>query len=122
MNNYMQLSSSTQFVSRIQDNHIISSMNIYTHFITQCILANLSTMVGPLSSFVHSIYSFFFVKCSGIKSPFSLIIIPLISLGFLHSWYKNSRHSLMVFLQPFSSKVIKNRRKEVIRSIPFGSK
>jgi len=66
-------------------------------------------MVNPLPSFVHSIYSFFFVKCSGIKSPFSPIFILFFSLGFLHSWCKNYGHSLMVFLHPFGSKVIKTR-------------
>jgi hypothetical protein len=34
-----------------------------------------SAMVGPLSWFVHSIYSFFFVKCSRILSHFFLIFL-----------------------------------------------
>jgi len=39
MNNYMQFSSSTQFVIKIQQNHIFLSMNNYMQFITQCTLA-----------------------------------------------------------------------------------
>jgi len=76
-------------------------------------------MARLLPSLVHSIYSFFFVNCSGIKSPFNPIFIPLFSLGFLQSWCKNSRHSLMIFLYFFVSKVTKNIGKEVTRPIPY---
>jgi hypothetical protein len=99
-----------------------------TSMATQCILSHNvfwptpSAMIDPLSSFVHSIYLFFFVKCSRIKSPFIPFLVPPFSLGFLHSWCKNYGHSLMVFLHPLGSKVIKNRRKEVTRPITFGFK
>jgi len=64
---YMHFGSSTQFVIKIKQNHTISSnMNIHMHFITQYILSNPSAMVDPLPSFVHSIYSFFFVKSARI--------------------------------------------------------
>ena len=39
MNNYMQFSSSTQFLIKIQQSHIFSSMNNYMQFITQYNLA-----------------------------------------------------------------------------------
>jgi len=53
------------------------------------------------------------------STPFSSFFF---SLGFLHSWCKNSGHSLMVFLHLFGSQVIMNKRKEVTRPIPYESK
>jgi hypothetical protein len=115
-------------ITTIINNHTAYLIFYMTSMVTQCILSHNafwptpSAMVDPLSSFVHSIYLFFFVKCSRIKSPFIPFLVPLFSLGFLHSWCKNYGHSLMVFLHPLGSKVIKNRRKEVTRPKPFGFK
>jgi len=115
-------------ITTIINNHTAYLIFYMTSMATQCILSHNvfwptpSAMIDPLSSFVHSIYLFFFVKCSRIKSPFIPFLVPPFSLGFLHSWCKNYGHSLMVFLHPLGSKVIKNRRKEVTRPIPFGFK
>jgi hypothetical protein len=53
----MQFSSSTQFVIKIQQNQIFSSMNNYMQFITQCTLAILqlwSTLFHALFiPFIH---------------------------------------------------------------------
>ena len=98
MNKYMQFSSSTQFVSTIQQNHIISSMDIYLYVITQYILANPSAMANPLLQFVHSIYLFVFVKCSGIWSHFISIFMfsQLISVSFIAA-QKSQVNFLKVF-------------------------